>query len=268
MLNFRPFLPMLIKQACLIFLTLGLISCASVPSNLSSSKKDPWEQTNRVVFTFNDNLDEYLIRPISEVYQSVVPNVIRTGVRNVFSNVGDVYTAVNNLLQGKPKWALDDMIRVLVNTTIGLGGIFDVASDAGLEKHSEDFGQTLGRWKIPSGPYVVLPVLGSSTVRDALGNIVDIKADIFVRNIENIPLRNSLTGLRIVDQRSRYLGTTELIEAAAFDKYSFVRDAHLQRRRNKLNDGNPPMMDEDEDEISVLPNESSSGISFKNKTIR
>jgi phospholipid-binding lipoprotein MlaA len=218
------------------------------PRRASKNQKDPWEQTNRAVMSFNESLDDYLIRPLTKVYEFIVPSPVRTALRNIFANVGDVYNAVNNLLQGKPKAAVDDVVRVLVNTTIGVGGIWDAASAGGIERHSEDFGQTFGVWGLPDGPYMVLPLLGPSTVRDSFGWFFDIQTDILIKQIDNIPLRNSITGVRIVDQRAKYLGSSDLFETAAFDKYSFVRDAYIQRRRSKLYDGNPPLIDEDEED--------------------
>jgi phospholipid-binding lipoprotein MlaA len=158
-----------------------------------------------------------------------------------------VYTAINQLLQGKPKTALDELTRVVINTTMGLGGIFDVATDAGLEKHNEDFGQTFGVWGIKDGPYMVLPLLGPSNVRDTVGWFADLQTDILINYINDIPLRNTITGVRVIDQRSKYLNSSNLLEVAAFDKYTFVRDAYIQRRRNRIYDGNPPLIDEDDD---------------------
>ena len=154
---------------------------------------------------------------------------------------------MNQLLQGKPKTAVEDLTRVIVNTTFGIGGIFDVATEAGLEKHSEDFGQTFGVWGIGDGPYMMLPLLGPSNVRDTVGWAFDLQTDILLTYIDNIPVRNTITGIRIVDQRSKYLSSTSLLGEAAFDKYTFIRDAYIQRRRNRIYDGNPPLIDEDDD---------------------
>ena len=229
------------------FMMMFLVSCASIPEGQPRSKKDPWELVNRNVFSFNESLDKYLVKLITHVYEFILPEVIRDRLSNVFSNVGDVYTAINQLLQGKPKEAFDDLTRVLVNTTIGLGGLFDVASDAGLEKHNEDFGQTFGVWGIGDGPYMMLPLLGPSNVRDTVGWAFDLNTDILINYIDNIPVRNTITGVRIVDQRSKYLNSTNLLGEAAFDKYTFIRDAYIQRRRNRIYDGNPPLIDEDDD---------------------
>ena len=181
------------------------------------------------------------------MYEFIFPVYVRERFSNVFANVGDVYTAVNQLLQGKPKTAVEDLTRVIVNTTFGIGGIFDVATEAGLEKHSEDFGQTFGVWGIGDGPYMMLPLLGPSNVRDTVGWAFDLQTDILLTYIDNIPVRNTITGIRIVDQRSKYLSSTSLLGEAAFDKYTFIRDAYIQRRRNRIYDGNPPLIDEDDD---------------------
>ena len=225
-------------------LTLFLVGCATIPEGQVRSKADPWEALNRNVYVFNTNLDDYVVRPLTKVYEFAVPEIVRSRFSNVFANVGDVFTAVQQLLQGKPKTALDDLIRVFVNTTIGLGGIFDVATDAGLEKHKEDFGQTFGVWGIPSGPYVVLPILGPSSLRDAFGWVADLNTDILINQIDNVPVRNIVSGVRIVDQRLKYLNASGLLAGVAFDQYSFVRDAYLQRRRFLIYDGEPPLIDD------------------------
>ena len=255
--KFQTPLSLTYQRILLTILTLCLVSCASIPEGQVRIKKDPWEETNRSVLMFNDNLDDYLIRPLTKAYEYVLPNPVRKAIRNVFSNVGDIYNSVNSLLQGKPKAALDSAVRVVVNTTIGLGGIWDAASDAGVEKQSEDFGQTFGVWGIPDGPYMVLPLLGPSTVRDTAGWFFDIQTDVLIKQIGDIPLRNSITALRVIDQRAKYLGSSDILESAAFDKYSFIRDAYLQRRRSKLYDGNPPPLDDEEDGSENMPNYSS-----------
>jgi phospholipid-binding lipoprotein MlaA len=170
----------------------------------------------------------------------VVPDLARSGVTNFFSNLEDVWIMFNNLFQGKVESALDDMARVLVNSTVGLFGVVDVASDLGISKHNEDFGQTLGRWGVGSGPYVVLPFLGSSTLRDALGlGLVDMQGDI-VRQLDHVPTRNSLFVTRLINTRANLLDASRIVEEAALDKYSFTRDAYLQRRESLIYDGNPP----------------------------
>ena len=234
------------------WLILGLmtclfVGCASIPEGQQASKKDPWEKVNRNVFSFNEGLDKYLVTPITKVYEFILPTFVRNRISNVFSNIGDIYTSVNQLLQGKPKVAVEDLTRFIINTTFGIGGIFDVASGAGLEKHQEDFGQTFGVWGAGDGPYMVLPLLGPSNVRDTVGWVFDLETDILLSYISDIPTRNTITAVRVVDQRSKYRSASSLLETAAFDKYSFVRDAYIQRRRDRIYDGNPPMIEEEED---------------------
>lgn len=224
-----------------------MVGCVSIPEGQSRVKKDPWESMNRNVFAFNEQVDRYAIKPLTQVYEFILPEFIRDRISNVFANIGDIYTAVHQLLQGKPQMALDDVSRVLVNTTLGLGGLFDVASAGGLEKHKEDFGQTFGVWGAKSGPYLVLPLLGPSSVRDAAGWFFDLQTDILLNDIQDVPLRNTITGLRVIDQRAKYLSASSLLDDAGFDQYTFVRDAFLQRRLNRIYDGNPPLIDTEED---------------------
>ena len=219
-----------------------MAGCATTQQTERVAKIDPFESMNRAVFTFNENADEYVIKPVAEAYQFVLPDFVRTGVTNFFSNIGDVFVAVNNLLQGKPGNAANDIGRFLVNSTIGILGLFDVATDAGLEKNKEDFGQTLGVWGVPSGPYVVLPLFGPSSVRDTAGLALDIKTDFILNSNQlNHDQKVGSTVLRVVNQRANLLDASQLLEDAAFDKYSFLRDSYLQRRHNQVHDGNPPL---------------------------
>ena len=212
--------------------------CAS-PGN----PRDPLEPVNRAVYSFNDGFDRAIAKPVAQGYKAIVPDLVRTGVGNFFSNLEDLWIAANNLLQGKVATAADDFGRFFLNSTFGLFGVLDIASDVGLEKHNEDFGQTLAFWGVGSGPYVVLPFLGPSTVRDALGRmIVDSQAD-FVIQTDHVPTRNTLFALRVVDTRADLLDASRVLEEAALDKYNFVRDAFLQRRRSLIFDGNPPKDD-------------------------
>lgn len=208
-------------------------------SNSSGNEKDPFEKFNRAMFEFNDTLDRGIFKPVAEGYKAVLPEPARNCIGNVFSNVGDVWIAANNLLQGKPVEAVSDLCRVVINSTVGLLGCFDVASDIGLVKHNEDLGQTLGRWGIGSGPYLVLPIFGPSTVRDTFGLIGDVKANP-VANLGHVRTRNSLLALRFVDARASLLSASDILEKVALDRYTFVRDAYLQRRRNLIYDGDPP----------------------------
>lgn len=216
-------------------LAVGLLGgCAT-----SGSPKDPAEGFNRTVFAFNEGLDTVLIKPVAKGYDAAMPLPARTGVGNFFSNIADIFIGVNDLLQGKPGEAASDGGRFLVNSTIGILGFFDVASELGMDKHDEDFGQTFGRWGAGPGAYVVLPFFGPRTVRDTGGLILDVAADP-VSNIHHVPTRNSFTVLRIVNERAALLPADKVIEEAALDKYAYVRDAYLQRRRNLVYDGNPP----------------------------
>ena len=233
------------KKLINILMCMGIAlmaGCATTQQTERVAKIDPFESVNRAVFTFNENADEYVIKPVAEAYQFVLPDFVRTGVTNFFSNIGDVFVAVNNLLQGKPGNAANDIGRFLVNSTIGILGLFDVATDAGLEKNKEDFGQTLGVWGVPSGPYVVLPLFGPSSVRDTAGLALDIKTDFILNSNQlNHDQKVGSTVLRVVNQRANLLDASQLLEDAAFDKYSFLRDSYLQRRRNQVYDGNPPL---------------------------
>ena len=215
---------------------LGAVSGCATTSN---NPRDPLEGFNRAMFSFNDALDGAIIKPVAQGYQSVLPPLIRAGVSNFFSNVDDVWEAVNNALQGKIDEALQDVMRFAVNTVMGLGGVLDIASDMGLQKHNEDFGQTLGKWGIGSGPYLVLPFVGPSSLRDGGGLLVDWRYDPFF-HVSNIPVRNTLLALRTIDTRADLLGATDVLEQAALDKYTFVRDAFFQYRRSQIYDGNAP----------------------------
>ncbi|HEY0845395.1 MAG TPA: VacJ family lipoprotein [Noviherbaspirillum sp.] len=200
--------------------------------------KDPLEKFNRVMFSFNDAVDRAALKPAAEAY-STLPTFVQAGVGNFFGNLADPWIAVNNLLQGKVADGLNDFMRFAMNTTFGLVGLWDIGSDAGLPKHSEDLGQTLGKWGVRPGPYVVLPLLGSSTLRDVIALPVDIEADPW-HHVRPVRVRNPGSVLRAVDQRAAVLDASNLIEEAALDRYEFVRDAYLQRRQSKVYDGEPP----------------------------
>lgn len=232
----RPFRVLLLT----LLLPLALLGgCAS------TNPRDPFEPVNRAVYTFNDAVDTAVIRPLAEAYRAVLPSFVRTGISNFFSNINDILVALNNLLQGKVVAAASDVGRVAVNTSLGLAGLFDVATRMGLEKHNEDFGQTLGYWGVGDGPYLVLPFLGPSSLRDTIGRAVDSKGDP-LGFLRDIPWRNSLWGTRAVNQRAELLDTSKILETAALDPYEFLRDGYLQRRRNLIYDGSPPR-EKDED---------------------
>lgn len=220
-------------------LCLLLVSgCATVEGE--RDPRDPWEGFNRGVYRFNETFDEYVAQPVARAYVAVLHQEIRTRVGNFFSNIQDLLIGANNFLQGKFEDGVNDWARFAFNSTIGLFGIHDVASDfPGLEKHNEDFGQTLGRWGAGPGPYLILPFLGSSTVRDATGTAVDWAVQP-VGEVRPIELRNTLYGLYFVDTRAQFLEASRILEEAALDKYVFQRDAYLQRRRSLIYDGRPP----------------------------
>jgi phospholipid-binding lipoprotein MlaA len=205
----------------------------------SGNPRDPIEGFNRAIFDINDGLDKALVKPIAQGYASGLPAPVRQGVTNFFSNIDDLFIATNNLLQGKLPEAASDVGRVAVNTTIGLLGVMDVASSLGLEKHDEDFGQTLGRWGVGSGPYLVLPFFGSSTLRDAGGLVVNLAADP-VGHVHDVPVRNGVLVTRVINDRANYLPAEKIVEEAALDRYSYMRDAYLQSRRYRIYDGDPP----------------------------
>ncbi|WP_255554434.1 VacJ family lipoprotein [Polynucleobacter sp. MWH-HuK1] len=226
-----------LKAAILLSLLGAMVGCASIPAGSERSPQDPWEPFNRSVFEFNEGLDAYVLKPVVAGYRFVLPEFVRDGIYNFFSNYNDIYTALFNLLQGKPGFAFNDFMRVVVNTTMGLGGFIDLATPGGLEKHKEDWGQTLGVWGVPSGPYVVLPFFGPSNVRDTFGTVADLESDYLFRLLPDVALRNSLTGLRVVNARNTYYEAGDLLDGAAIDKYSFMRDAYIQRRAYQINEG-------------------------------
>ena len=228
-------LPARLKSITATALVVGLLTgCAS-----SGNPKDPIEGFNRAMFAFNEGLDTAILKPVATGYEAVLPSPIRTGVTNFFGNIDDLFIGVNNLLQGKVPEAFSDLGRVAINTTIGLLGVLDVASEAGLEKHNEDFGQTFGRWGVGNGAYVVVPVFGPRTARDTVGLVLDMAADP-VANHEPARVRDLALAVRLVNNRANLLPADKVIEEAALDKYSYMRDAYLQRRRNLIHDGNPP----------------------------
>ncbi len=211
--------------------------------------QDPFERYNRSMFIFNDTLDRVAVKPAATAYQKIVPQFVQTGVGNFFGNLGDVWTGVNDMLQGKFEDGLNDFMRVAVNSTFGIGGLIDIGSEAGIRKHREDFGQTLGVWGVRAGPYVVLPVLGSSTLRDTLATPLDIAGDPWSYK-RPIGWRNTGTVLRGVDLRASVLGASSLIEAAAVDRYEFIRDAYLQRRQSKIDDNRGSQLKQDKSDAA------------------
>lgn len=213
--------------------------CAAVPASSMPDPRDPLESYNRSISHFNDAVDDAVLKPVATGYKAVTPSFIRTGVGNFFANLGDMWSMVNNVLQGNGTGFGDSMGRVMVNSFIGVGGVFDVASEAGIPRHKEDFGQTLAVWGVPAGPYLVLPLLGPSTLRDTAALPVDWQGSAW-GHMHDIALRNTGMALNIVDTRARFLEAGELINDAALDPYTFKRDFYLQKRNSDVYDGNPP----------------------------
>ena len=236
-----------VMNALAVVVLLLVTGCATGPY---SNPKDPLEPMNRSISDFNDTLDDNVLKPVATGYRDYTPDLIQTGVRNVFNNLSDISATVNNGLQLKGRQTASSFMRVVVNTTFGIYGIFDVATAIKLERYPEDFGQTLGFWGVRSGPYLVLPLLGPSTVRDTAGLPVDFSLDP-VSNVSDTTLRTEAQVLRIVDKRSNYLAAGNMLNEASIDKYAFLRDAYLQRRRSLIYDGNPP--DEDTPDVSQEP---------------
>ena len=229
-------------------LSLSLLGGCATTGN----PRDPLEPLNRAVYTFNDGFDALLVKPFAELYRAVVPEFARTGVSNFFSNINDVIVFANNMLQGKFTQAASDMGRIIVNSTAGVLGLFDLATGLGMEKHNEDFGQTLGYWGIGDGPYLVLPFLGPSNFRDAVGWVGDVYTWP-ITYIDDDSTRYILAGVRFVTLRADLLEASRILETAALDPYEFVRDAYLQRRRNLVYDGNPPPDEDDVDDSKAKP---------------
>ena len=239
-----------LRQYILLCMAATLVGCASIPAGVEPSPHDPWEPFNRSVFEFNEGLDAYLLKPVVAGYRFVLPEFVRDGIYNFFSNYGDIYNIFYNLLQGKPGYAFNDFMRVAVNTTMGLGGFIDLATPGGLEKHKEDWGQTFGVWGVPAGPYVVLPFFGPSNVRDTFGTVADLESDYLFKYVKDVGLRNSITGLRVINARNTYYEAGDLLDGAAIDKYSFMRDAYIQRRQYQINEGR----DDEEPQMPVYEN--------------
>lgn len=205
---------------------------------------DPFEGLNRKVYAFNDAIDRAVLVPVSTAYRDAVPEIVRTWVGNFFGNVQDAWSVVNHLLQGKGESAVLMTVRVTTNTFLGLGGVLDIATEAGIERQPEDFGQTLGRWGVGPGPYLVLPLLGPSTLRDTAALPLDSVAN---PSSHITPAHDALamTGLGVVHTRSTLLGASRVMDDIALDRYQFLRDAYLARRRNLVYDGDPPEQPED-----------------------
>lgn len=232
---------MSIIRSVFLLASLVLSACASSPS---SNPKDPFEGFNRSMYKFNDALDRAVLKPVAKGYKAVVPEPGQKMVHNFFSNIDDIFVTGNDLLQLKGKKAAADFTRVWVNTIFGLFGLFDVAHN--LEKNNEDFGQTLGYWGVGSGPYLVLPFLGPSSVRDGTGLAVDSYYGV-IENLDDVAVRNTLYATSKVDLRVQLLDTEKIIEGTTMDRYSFIRDAYLMHRQSLVYDGDPPRIKYDDD---------------------
>ncbi len=211
-------------------------ACATGPN---ADPRDPLEPLNRAVFTFNDTADRVVLKPVAKGYKKVVPQLARKGVSNFFDNLQDAWSSVNHALQLKGEAAGTSFFRFLINSTLGLAGVLDVATDMGLERQTEDFGQTLGYWGVGPGPYVVLPLLGPSTLRDTLAKPVDAHGNL-IAQIQDGSTRDLVRVMALIDQRARLLSATNMLDQVALDPYLFSRDVFLQVRRNAVYDGNPP----------------------------
>ncbi|MFC7459751.1 VacJ family lipoprotein [Hydrogenophaga defluvii] len=222
-----------LRRAFSAWMLVGVVVLAGCASGPHANPKDPIEPFNRGVQQFNDGVDEAFLKPVATVYRDVTPDLVRTGVNNFFSNLRDLWSSVNAALQLRPREATENFLRFSVNTFWGIGGLLDIASEMQIERTTLDFGQTLGRWGVPPGPYLVLPFMGPSTVRDALGMGVESSGDLLT-GMNHIPTRNSLYALRIVEARANLLRAGTLLDQAALDKYSFTRDAYLQRRESQI----------------------------------
>lgn len=217
----------------------ALVALSAGCATNGGDPRDPIEGFNRAMYSFNEGFDQAIGKPVATVYRDVLPDPVRGYVRNFFANIADIFIGLNNLIQGKPADAITDWARFAFNTTIGVFGINDVASDIGLEKHDEDFGQTFGRWGLPDGAYIVWPFIGSSSVRDTGGLIFDYAVDPVVDHRPR-DARSFMVVTRAIGKRADLLDASRILEEAALDKYVFQRDAYLQRRRNQVHDGSPP----------------------------
>ena len=228
-------LPRPARSIALLLISAALTACAS-----ARDPRDPLEPLNRGVYKFNEAVDKAVLKPVAKGYKAVVPPPLQTGVTNFFSNFTDVTSAINDLLQGKIRAAASDVGRIAVNSTVGILGVFDVASRIGFEKHNEDFGQTLGAWGVAPGPYLVLPFLGPSDFRDTVGLVAEYYTDPEFYLFTHSPENWIVFGTRVINLRANLLDSERIFDVAAMDKYAFLRDAYLQRRRSRIFDGRPP----------------------------
>ena len=244
-MSMTKYIPTFFKWAAAAAVLVLAQGCATGPN---ANSADPLEPFNRTIFGFNDKVDEAVVKPVASAYREVTPKLVRTGVTNFFGNIRDVWSVVNSALQAKPQHAFENLFRVTTNTVFGVAGLFDVASELKIPRHSADFGQTLGHWGVPAGPYLVLPVLGPSTFRDTVGTVVDFNGNLLTRT-NDIGFRNTVSAVGIVNVRANLLDAGDLLEQAALDRYSFARDIYLQRRSSMsapASSSNPDVSEKEE----------------------
>lgn len=232
--------PILARWSAIAAISVGALAlggCAATGGN----PQDPYESFNRKMQSFNDGVDDAVLKPVATAYQTVTPQPVRTGVGNFFGNVGDLWSMVNHMLQGNGLQAYNHMVRFTTNTVLGLGGFLDIATEMGVDRKKQDFGRTLGAWGIKPGPYMVLPLLGPSTVRDTLALPVDWNGNVLTE-LRPISHRNALVGLKAVDDRARFLKAGDMVDSVALDRYTLVRDVYLQSRE-RSGDGRIEDMD-------------------------
>jgi len=230
--------------------------CASAPPSASSAPsanaQDPWEPLNRKIFAFNEGLDQAVTKPVAQAYVKVTPYPVRLPISNFFNNLQDGWSTVNLALQLRPQPFLQSLFRFTFNTFWGFGGLINLADDMGLERNPQDFGKTLGRWGVGAGPYMVLPILGASTLRDTAGVPVDLHYSLLQHEVKHIPSRNSLYALQLVDKRASLLAAGQILDEAALDKYAFMRNAYLQKRHSEINTLRGVQDDEAEDDDAAF----------------
>ena len=230
----------------------SLLLLAATGTAQAQNANDPLEGWNRAVFGFNEGLDAAVLKPVATGYKATVPELVRGGVSNVFGNIADGWSAINQLLQGKPVAAAQMTMRVATNTLFGIAGLFDVASDLGLERQQEDFGQTLGRWGLPAGPYLVWPLLGPSSLRETAAMPLDLQWRPAALS-QDSAMQIGLSTLQLIDIRASLLGASRLVDDIALDKYVFIRDGYLSRRRSLVYDGDPPDIPEPKEDAPIAP---------------
>jgi len=229
------------SRAALVAAAMLFAGCAATPSRI-----DPLEPFNRAMFSVHEAVDGNVVKPMAEAYVKYTPELIRTGIANFFGNIEDLFVGINNMLEGNGNRAGDDFGRVLLNSTFGLGGIFDLASMMGIEKHNQDFGITFGKWGIEQGPYLFVPLFGPTTVRDGTGSLIRAFLGPTTYIITDVPTRNIVYGVGYANLRAQALETEKVIDTAALDKYRFIRNAYLRARRAQVYDGKPPPEEDEE----------------------